>query len=74
MRKRGMQLFLAVYLFCLPAIAQAEVSSVRQTPTVKVVKENAEAVVNIGTERIILLREKPYWGQYGSEFDFFFKS
>jgi S1-C subfamily serine protease/HSP20 family molecular chaperone IbpA len=43
--------------------------SARETPIVKVVKENAPAVVNISTERVVLLRESPYWGPYGSQFD-----
>lgn len=45
----------------------------RQTPVVQVVQEWAPAVVNIGTERIVLLRQHPYWGDYGQRFDFFFK-
>jgi S1-C subfamily serine protease len=45
----------------------------RQTPVVKVVRENSSSVVNISTERIVLLREYPSWGSYGSEFDLFFE-
>lgn len=39
--------------------------SARMTPIVKVVKEWAPAVVNISTERVILLRTHPFWGQFG---------
>lgn len=52
--------------------AESSVINPRETPIVKVVKENAEAVVNISTERIILLRENPAWGSYGNELDYFF--
>ena len=65
--------FLAVLFLSLSRPpASAEAASARETPVVKVVRENAEAVVNIATEHIILLRENPSWGRYGSEFDFFF--
>ncbi|MBN1869217.1 MAG: trypsin-like peptidase domain-containing protein [Candidatus Omnitrophica bacterium] len=73
MRLKHYKFFLIVFLWLLlPGSVQAEMSSARETPVVKVVRDNAEAVVNISTEHIILLRENPYWGQYGSEFDYFF--
>jgi len=46
--------------------------SPRETPVVKVVRDNAPAVVNISTERIVMLRDNPYWGNYGNEFDYLF--
>ena len=46
--------------------------NLRETPVVKVVRDNAVSVVNISTERVVLLRESPYWGSYGSEFEIFF--
>jgi serine protease Do len=45
----------------------------RETPIVRVVKDHAEAVVNIRTESITDLRENPYWGLYGEQLDLFFK-
>ncbi len=39
--------------------------SARMTPVVKVVKEWSGAVVNISTERVLLLRTHPFWGQFG---------
>jgi len=48
-------------------------ASQRQTPVVEVVRENAETVVNISTEHIVLLQENPYWGGYGDEFDLLFE-
>ncbi len=47
--------------------------SPRETPIVKVVRENANSVVNISTERVILLRENPSWIGYGDEFDISFQ-
>lgn len=46
--------------------------SPRETPVVKVIRENAAAVLNISTERIIYLRERPLWGYYDNAFDMFF--
>lgn len=48
-------------------------SDIRQTPVVRVVNEKSSSVVNISTERVVLLRYNPYWGHYGSIFDDFFK-
>lgn len=54
------------------AVPNAGCDNPRETPIVKVVRENAGAVVNISTEHIVLLRENPVWGSYGSEFDYLF--
>lgn len=54
----------------VPVILFAE--NLRETPVVKIVRENKDAVVNISTERILLLRENPAWGPYGNDFDDFF--
>lgn len=71
--RRGMNVCVVVFsLLLFPNFLSAAISNPRETPVVKVVKENAGAVVNISTERILLLRENPYWGHYGNEFDFFF--
>lgn len=60
MDKYGMKiLFLVVCVLSLLKMVLAEISSTRKTPVVRVVQENAEAVVNIATEHIILLRENP---------------
>jgi S1-C subfamily serine protease/HSP20 family molecular chaperone IbpA len=64
--------FIAFAFFLLLAVAEGEPVNPRETPVVKVVQDNAEAVVNISTEHIVLLRENPVWGDYGSEFDFWF--
>jgi S1-C subfamily serine protease/HSP20 family molecular chaperone IbpA len=44
----------------------------RQTPVVKVVNNTAGCVVNISTEKILLLRQNPYWGVYGNDLDTLF--
>lgn len=44
----------------------------RNTPIVNVIKECSPSVVNISTERIVLLQQHPYWGAYGNLFDNFF--
>lgn len=65
-------LTVALLMFSSIVVPRVYCDNPRETPVVKVVRENAEAVVNISTEHIILLRENPAWGQYGSEFDFWF--
>ena len=66
--------FLAAVLSVLPGIVvhRANADNPRETPVVQVVRQNAAAVVNISTEQIVLLRESPVWGRYGSEFDYLF--
>lgn len=54
------------------AVPEAACDNLRETPVVQVVRQNAGAVVNISTEQIVLLRESPVWGRYGSEFDYLF--
>jgi S1-C subfamily serine protease/HSP20 family molecular chaperone IbpA len=64
-----------VLVFCLIFLLLGDFAwsdSLRQTPIVKVVRQNADSVVNISTERIVYLRESPFWGTYGNKFDFFF--
>lgn len=61
-------ILLSLIVFGLTVTAQAQ-DNVRHTPVVRVVKECSSSVVNIGTERIILLRQNPFWGNYGERFD-----
>ncbi len=63
---------IAVICVCVRS-AFASKDNPRETPVVKVVRENASAVVNISTERLIYLSENPFWGRYGSEFDMLFE-
>lgn len=42
----------------------------RETPIVKVVQEWGPAVVNISTEKVISLRDDPFWHGYGEAYDF----
>jgi len=39
---------------------------------VKVVKEWTSSVVNISTERVVLMQQHPYWRAYGTAFDEFY--
>ena len=57
----------AMLVFAVSAFCYAE--SPRETPVVKVVKEWAPSVVNISTERLVMLGAHPYWGSYGSQMD-----
>jgi len=65
-----------IFIFCgvviLCGSAYAAENDLRQTPVVKVVRDTADAVVNISTEKIILLRQNPFWGGYGNDFDAFY--
>ena len=45
----------------------------RETPVVKVFRDWSPSVVNISTQRIVLLRQNPYWGGYGDLFDNLFR-
>jgi len=64
----------SVLLLCLVfAGCAGPVSSLRETPVVQVVRDNAASVVNIRTERLVDLKEHPAWGQYGERLDRFFR-
>lgn len=63
-------IFLLGTIFCSNACS---IKSSRVTPIVRVVKEYAPMVVNIRTEKIVDLKEYPYWGLYGEQLDNFFK-
>lgn len=67
--KNYIVLVLVIGLF-LSSLAYAD--NARETPIVKIVKDNAGAVVSISTEKIVLLQENPLWGAYGNNIDSFF--
>ncbi|RKY42886.1 MAG: hypothetical protein DRP85_01615 [Candidatus Makaraimicrobium thalassicum] len=71
-RRKEVFHILLVLLICA-TVSPVFAEDPRQTPVVKVVQENSGSLVNISTERIVLLREYPSWGSYGSEFDLFFE-
>jgi len=71
-KKKAVLYTLLMIILCV-TVSSASADDPRQTPVVKVVQENSSSVVNISTERIVLLREYPSWGNYGSEFDSFFE-
>ena len=71
---KGEKVIIFTVLFLIGYVLSSHASGVRETPVVKVVRDNREAVVNISTERIIYLRESPFWGNYDNEFDLLFES
>lgn len=50
---------------CAPCSAE----SPRETPIVKVIRQCGPSVVNISTERVILLQQNPFYGLYGGRFN-----
>lgn len=65
MMKQKLLLSLTLIAAVLTCAAASSAESARMTPIVKVVKEWSGAVVNISTERVLLLRTHPFWGQFG---------
>lgn len=51
----------------LPICAMAK--NVRETPSVEAIKKCSSSVVNISTEHMVLLRQNPFWGNYGGLLD-----
>lgn len=70
---RVIRFFFAFLVAVSFAGACAGVTSTRETPVVRVIKENAGAVVNLRTERVVDLKEHPQWGKYGEQLDRFFR-
>lgn len=64
MKPRPAVLLITLFLFCG--------ASPRETPVVRVVKSTAPSVVNISTERVVLLQQHPSWGRYGNMMDSLF--
>lgn len=52
--------------------AAQEEKSPRLTPLVQVMKEWAPSIVNISTERVVIVRTHPFWKLYGNLFDEFY--
>ena len=69
--KKCLTFLSAAVLFLL---SNAYADSARETPIVKVVRDNSAAVVSISTEKIVLLQENPLWGVYGNNIDSFLGS
>ena len=70
--KRRLAIFLMIMALslCRPFLGYSE--NARETPVVRVIRQCAPMVVNIGTERTVLLQQNPFWGAYGGQFDQFF--
>ena len=59
-----------VYIFLIPSSAHS-VDDIRETPVVKAVRKVSPAIVNISTERIITVRDDPFYGYHRGLFDDF---
>ena len=68
-----MKRFCIGVMVILCAAGCARQGSVRQTPVVTVIKDCAPSVVNISTERTVLLQHNPEWKGVGNFFDEFYK-
>lgn len=60
-------------IFLSLAPGSAAEDNLRVTPVVKVVQNTAASVVNISTENVVLLRQDPFWGGYGTDLDAIFE-
>ncbi len=69
MKKIFVYLNVGFILLYLSTAAWSDTSSARETPVVKVVRNAAPSVVNISTEKIALLRQDPFWKNYGNAYD-----
>ncbi len=67
------KILLVIFIVQLSYTSPASAENIRETPVVKVVKTCAPSVVNISTERLILLRQNPFWGNFGNQYDDFFQ-
>ncbi len=68
---------LAVSLILISTSFQANsafAESVRETPVVKAIQKSAKMVVNIGTEKTVLLGQNPFWRVYGDRFDNYYQN
>lgn len=68
-----MVFFIAIIAGSIILSNACQTISWRETPTVRVVREYAPAVVNIRTENIVDLKQSKEWGLYGEELDRFFQ-
>lgn len=66
---RQKSFFLIVLLINLGLATASASESSRVTPVVEVFKKASPSVVNVSTEKIILLKKHPFWGKYGQELD-----
>lgn len=62
----------AAALAILVSVPGCAPKSARVSPVVQVVRNCADSVVNISTERVVVLQQNPLWHTYGSAFDEFF--
>lgn len=73
MKNKGIVVCAIIALTLILSINACQTISSRETPIVRVVRDYSPTVVNIRTEQLVDLRERPEWGQYGEQLDRFFK-
>lgn len=54
---------------CLLAPVPCSAENPRETPIVKVIRQCGPSVVNISTERVVLLQQNPFYGLYRGQFN-----
>jgi serine protease Do len=65
-------IFVCLFIVCVASgfgAPECEASLKRETPVVEVVRDWGPNVVNIGTERVVLLRQQPLWRGRGQAYD-----
>ena len=63
------KLLIGLALLSFGTTFDAFAENVRETPVVKVIRKCAPMVVNISTERTLMLQQNPFWGAYGGQLD-----
>jgi len=56
------------------SVPMGDASSKRESSVVEVVRDWGPSVVNIGTEKVVLLRQQPFWRGYGHQYDAAFQN
>ena len=72
--RQGCIYFFIVCTMLVFGAPAGKASSRRESPVVEVVRDRGPNVVNIGTEKIVLLRQQPFWQGYGHQYDAFFQN
>ena len=72
--KNACLFFLSLCVALSFGVPASEASPKRDSAVVDVVRDWGPNVVNIGTEKIVLLRQQPSWRGYGHEYDAAFQN
>jgi serine protease Do len=72
--KKVLGRFLVILILLSLSSSAHGASANRQTPVVAVVREWGPNVVNIGTEKVVLVKQNPFWRGYNNELNAFFQN